>query len=137
MTRGGNDDGGYSIAYDHFASALRLQVWGFWPDDVAGQFADAMMGACQKVLRPVVVRADATHLKPQRLAGQEAWRRIFIALQAGGLSRAIILCPNALTRLQLQRLIKETDASAWSCVTSDAEAAVALHAGPPREVNHG
>jgi hypothetical protein len=50
---------------------------------------------------------DAKQLKPQGLDGQEALRELFRTLSAVPFQRGSVVAENALTRMQLTRLVRE------------------------------
>jgi len=86
---------------------LRVTVWGYWPPDVVRSFAVDAPTALQKLAPGGSVVLDAAELKPQGAEGQEALRMMFRGLVPLALAKAQVLSGNALTRMQLARLLRE------------------------------
>jgi hypothetical protein len=106
----GSDADGFSIAFEELSRCLRVKVWGFWAPEVAASFPAAVVDAVRGGRRAAEVLVDAVELKPQRDDAQEAFKTMFAALPALGVTRASITTGNALTKLQLMRLANATPA---------------------------
>ncbi len=102
----GTEAGGFRMA-GAAQGAVRITAWGYWPSDVVGAFAKDASSAAQKLGAASVFTLDATALKPQGAEGQEALRALFRALASTTFAKGIVLANNALTRMQLQRLVRE------------------------------
>jgi hypothetical protein len=87
--------------------AVRVAAWGYWPSDVVAAFAKEAPLASQRLSATGVFTLDAMSLKPQGAEGQEALRTLFRALAAVTFTKGTIVSSNALTRMQLQRLVRE------------------------------
>jgi hypothetical protein len=87
---------------------LRVTVWGYWPTDVVRSFAVEASTALQKLGASGTLIVDASDLKPQGAEGQEALRMLFRGLVPLSLAKATVIASNALTRMQLARLLRES-----------------------------
>ncbi len=86
---------------------LRIAAWGYWPVEVTRAFGVEAPVAAQ-TLRPASIFVfDGKELKPQGAEGQEALRLLFRALPRLPFAKAIILRGNAMTCMQLARLLRE------------------------------
>jgi hypothetical protein len=86
---------------------LRVTVWGYWPPDVVRTFAVDATTALQKLAPGGSLVLDAAELKPQGADGQEALRMLFRGLVPLAFAKAQVIAINALTRMQLARLLRE------------------------------
>jgi len=102
----GTSAGGFRIV-GAAQGPLRLTVWGYWPQDVARSFSADGPAALQRLMPTGIVVVEASDLKPQGADGQEALRVLFRALTGVAFARATVVSPNALTRMQLARLLRE------------------------------
>lgn len=102
----GNEAGGFRFAGSPSA-ALRVQVWGYWPPEVASAFGREAMSACQLLTPDSAFTLEASELKPQGGEGQEALRVMLRALSALSFAKGTIIAANTLTRMQLTRLLRE------------------------------
>jgi len=82
-------------------------VWGYWSPEVVTAFARAAPEAGQKLSPAATFTLDANQLKPQGAEGQEALRALFRALAALTFAEGTVAASNALTRMQLTRLLRE------------------------------
>jgi hypothetical protein len=112
MTRAGTDEAGYSIEVGAFG--VRVRAWGFWGASVAGGFSAAVLEALQAAPQRGRLQVDAALLKPQRDEGQAAFRELVQATTKLANFRAELVVTNAITKMQLARIIRETSASTWS-----------------------
>lgn len=103
----GSEAGGFRISANA-TGTLRVLVWGYWTPDVARAFAVDAPAAAQKLMPTSTVVVEGAALKPQGPDGQDAWRTLFRALVPLTFARAVIVGTNALTRMQLARLLRET-----------------------------
>lgn len=71
------------------------------------RFAREAPSAVQNVTPPAVFVLDADNLKPQAAEGQDALRVLFRALSALTFAGGKIIASNALTSMQLMRLLRE------------------------------
>jgi len=103
----GTEAGGFRVLANG-AGTLKISVWGYWPPEVARAFASDGQAAAQKLMPAGTLVVDARQLKPQGTDGQEAWRRFFRGLVTVTFARAVVVGANALTRMQLARLVRES-----------------------------
>jgi len=87
---------------------LRITVWGYWTPEVARAFATEAQAAAQKLMPTSTLVVEAAALKPQGPDAQEAWRGFFRGLVGLVFARAVVVGANALTRMQLTRLVRES-----------------------------
>lgn len=88
-------------------AALRIEAWGYWSREVVTAFAREAPFAVEKLSASAAFLLDAGNLKPQAAEGQEALRALFRGLSALAFAQGRILVSNALTRMQLMRLLRE------------------------------
>jgi hypothetical protein len=103
MAMVGDDKAGYDVELD--GRTVRVQGWGFWREDVASGFDEAIAGFCQAKAHGGIVEIDFDRLKPMRQEGQNAFLRLLEALPGLGVTRIRIKAGSDLTRLQLVRLV--------------------------------
>ena len=87
---------------------LRVTAWGYWPAEVVRAFAIDAPTALQRVGHSGTLLVDASELKPQGADGQDALRLLFRGLKSFALAKAMVISSNALTRMQLARLLRES-----------------------------
>ena len=102
----GTEAGGFRIV-GTAQGALRVTVWGYWPHDVARTFSNDAPSALQKLSSSGTFVLEAAELKPQGVDGQEALRVLFRALVPLEFAKGSVVASNALTRMQLARLLRE------------------------------
>jgi hypothetical protein len=102
----GNDAGGFRFG-GSTETALKVQVWGYWVADVAAAFARDAPVAMRTLDGAAVVTLEATKLKPQGADGQEALRVMFRELARQTFAKGVVVANNALTRMQITRLLRE------------------------------
>jgi len=115
--RQGSDESGFSVETN--AVGVRVRAWGFWDAATAANFAPAVFGALRGGMtrRPQLL-IDATQLKPQRDEGQQAIRDLVESASKLGVARAEFVVTNAITKMQVSRILRELNVSGWS-LTSD------------------
>lgn len=86
---------------------LRVVAWGYWPNDVIGVFTRKASLVTHALGPMTAFLFDANELKPQGPEAQESLRSLFRALAASSFFSARVLSKNALTRMQLARLVRE------------------------------
>jgi len=86
---------------------LRITVWGYWHEDVVRAFAAEAPAALGKLAPSGTLVLDASALKPQGADAQEALRLLFRGLVPHASVKAMVIARNALTRMQLARLLRE------------------------------
>jgi hypothetical protein len=123
MMRFGTDESGFSIETSPLGA--RVLAWGFWDAAIAVAFPAAVLDALgarggQQLL------VDATQLKPQGDDGQAAFRRLVEATSKLKL-RAEVVVTNAITKLQLVRILREVGSGNWT--TSNATSAAFAKGG--------
>jgi hypothetical protein len=105
----GSDAGGFQI----FGSAegdLRIAAWGYWPAGVVNAFNAKAPAATQALVAVGVFVFDCKHLKPQGSEGQDAIRALFRVLARLPFAKGFIVKGNAMTCMQLARLLRECGA---------------------------
>ena len=102
----GTEAGGFRIQAGRDGT-VRVTAWGYWPPDVARTFGADATAATQKLGAAGAFTLEASDLKPQGADGQEALRVLFRALVPATFARGLVLSSNALTRMQLTRLVRE------------------------------
>jgi hypothetical protein len=102
----GTEAGGFRIV-GTAQGALRITVWGYWPHDVVRTFATDAPSALQRLAAISTFVLEAPELKPQGGDGQEALRVLFRALVPLAFAKGTVVASNALTRMQLARLLRE------------------------------
>ncbi|HEY0469015.1 MAG TPA: hypothetical protein VGC79_32705 [Polyangiaceae bacterium] len=102
----GSAAGGFRV----LASAdghLRIAAWGYWPAEVILAFAVSAPAAAQTLAPSSIFVFDSKELKPQGAEGQDALRALFRALAQLAFAKGVILKGNAMTCMQLARLLRE------------------------------
>jgi hypothetical protein len=102
----GSEAGGYRVSGSP-STVLRIRAWGYWPPDVTAAFAQQAATVCRELAAEATLALDASDFKPQGAEGQEALRVFFRALEPLTFAKGIVLAGNALTRMQLTRLLRE------------------------------
>jgi hypothetical protein len=102
----GSEGGGYRISGSP-GTVLRIRAWGYWPLDVATTFSREVGGVCRDLAPEATLALDASDFKPQGAEGQEALRVFLRALAPLAFAKGLVLAGNALTRMQLTRLVRE------------------------------
>jgi hypothetical protein len=103
----GSAAGGFRVS-GAGSAALRIQVWGYWGAEIAGEFSKKVAGMAQSLMLATALTFDASDLKPQGAEGQEALRVLFRALASTTLAGGeAVVAKNVLTRMQLTRLLRE------------------------------
>jgi hypothetical protein len=103
--RVGTDAGGYRL----FATIkeLRLEAWGYWTPEVLLAFRRQVGAAIRKLGEQGLVVLDFRELKPQGTDAQDALREFLRILSGVTFASAKVTAQNALTRMQLTRLVRE------------------------------
>jgi len=105
----GSKAGGYRF-FGNAEGNLRIAAWGFWPIEVIRVFGAEAPAATQTLTRTSVFVFDGTDLKPQGTEGQEAIRMLFHSLTRLPFAKGLIIRGNAMTCMQLARLLRECGA---------------------------
>lgn len=99
----GDGQAGFNI--DLHRNMVRVEGWGFWPEEVASGLDKALADFCRGNDHGGVLEIDFVRLKPMRQEGQDAFLRLLEALPALGLNKVRVKAGSDLTRLQLIRLV--------------------------------
>jgi hypothetical protein len=102
----GSDAGGFRVSVTS-QGAMRIEAWGYWSEGVIASFTREAPAAAQRLMPGATFTLDAKELKPQGAGGQEALRVFFRALAGVTFARGIVNADNALTKMQLTRLLRE------------------------------
>jgi len=102
----GNEAGGFRFQ-GLTETAFKVQVWGYWVADIAAAFAREAPVAIRSLDAAAVFTLEATKLKPQGVDGQEALRTMFRELARLTFAKGVVVANNALTRMQISRLLRE------------------------------
>jgi len=105
----GSEEGGFQIL-DSTDGNLSIAAWGYWPSDVIDAFNVRAPAATQALLAVGVFVFDCKELKPQCTEGQDAIRALFRVLARLPFSKGFIVKGNAMTCMQLARLLRECGA---------------------------
>jgi hypothetical protein len=105
MDRFGNDEAGFTVAFDATAKSMRVSAWGFWDAPVAVAFGDAVKVACRTCPPGTELVLDMTKLKPMREVGQESFAALMAALPGLAISKTTVVTASHLTKLQLLRIV--------------------------------
>lgn len=108
-TNVGSEAGGFRI-YDSSDGNLRIAAWGYWPVDVIDEFNVQAAVAIQTLVAVGVFVFDCKGLKPQGAQGQDAIRALFRVLARLPFAKGLIVKGNAMTCMQLARLLRECGA---------------------------
>jgi hypothetical protein len=103
--RVGTDAGGYRLYAT--AAEFRVEGWGYWPPDVISALRRQAFVLARRLGPEGLFVLDARDLKPQGTEGQDALRELFRMLSALTFARGSVSASNALTRMQLTRLVRE------------------------------
>ena len=102
----GTEAGGYRVSGSP-TTVLRIRAWGYWPADVTAAFSHEAPVVCRELAPEATLALDASDFKPQGAEGQEALRVFLRALAPLTFAKGIVLAGNALTRMQITRLLRE------------------------------
>jgi hypothetical protein len=109
MQRFGEDQAGFSVALEAATRLVNVVAWGFWSRETAASFANIVLEACRKAPSGTCLILNMTDLKPMREEGQSAWTGLMNGLPSlGRIDRVAVTTGNALTKLQLLRLTKDS-----------------------------
>ena len=89
---------------------LHIAAWGYWPVEVVNAFSVHAPAAAQTLTTSSVFVFDTKELKPQGAEGQEAIRVLFRVLARVSFAKGAIVRGNAVTCMQLLRLLRECNA---------------------------
>jgi|GEM_PF-1637640 len=104
----GSDAGGFRVLGGGDGN-LRIAAWGYWPAEVISAFLASATSAAQSLAPAGVFVFDTKDLKPQGAEGQEALRVLFRALARLPFAKGLIIRGNAMTCMQLTRLLRECE----------------------------
>jgi len=86
---------------------LRIAAWGYWPPEVITAFGVNAPAAAQTLAPSSIFVFDTKELKPQGAEGQDALRALFRAVAPLPFAKGMIIRGNAMTCMQLARLLRE------------------------------
>jgi hypothetical protein len=102
----GTGAGGYRVSGCGTA-VVRIRAWGYWAPDVVDAFMRDAAAVCRELTPSATLGIDAGELKPQGAEGQDALRTFFRSLAGLTFAKGTLFANNALTRMQLTRLLRE------------------------------
>lgn len=118
----GEAEAGFELQVDAATRLVQGRGWGFWDRPMAERFQRQLTETVRRVGRPSRLLLDVTALLPQPDDAQETLRQLMAASLGVGLTQAILVTTNAITRLQLTRLAREAKAPHWVLVADLAQA---------------
>lgn len=122
MTLSASTAAGFDLQSEPRARLVRGRCWGFWDRATAERFQRELLESLRKVERPGRLLLDMTELLPQPDDTQATLRQLMVASAAVGLGQAALVTTNAITRLQLARLVREARVPQWALVADTAQA---------------
>jgi hypothetical protein len=123
MAQGGDSRAGYTTTVDLSRGLLHSRCWGFWEMHIASDWKADALAAVHLVRSPSFsVLADLDQFVPQRPSVQEEVRAFAVAIAALKPRGAVFLVSNAITKLQLVRLLREEKCSIWSFQSNEGAA---------------
>jgi hypothetical protein len=105
----GSEAGGFRILAGADGN-LRIAAWGYWSVHVIAAFNERAPAATQALLAGGLFVFDCKELKPQGTQGQDAIRGLFRMLARLPFAKGLIVKGNAMTCMQLARLLRECGA---------------------------
>jgi hypothetical protein len=105
----GSEAGGFRVLSGGDGN-LRIAAWGYWPAEVISSFLISAEAAVLSLAPAGIFVFDSKDLKPQGSEGQEALRVLFRALARLPFAKGMIVRGNAMTCMQLARLLRECSA---------------------------
>lgn len=115
MGQGGDDRAGFATKVDLPHSLVHSRCWGFWHDGLASNWEfDALAAVHQVRSSPWCILVDLDRFVPQRPSVQEAVRAVAVSVASQKPRGAVFLTGNAITKLQLIRLLREERCGVWS-----------------------
>jgi len=105
----GSEAGGFRVLTS-LDGNLRVEAWGYWPSEVIHAFGIDAAAAAQTLTPSSMFVFDSKELKPQGTEGQEALRVLFRVLARLPFAKGTIVRGNAMTCMQLSRLLRECNA---------------------------
>lgn len=90
---------------------LEVKCWVFWTAEVAVAFEREALAACRAHSSLSSCAWNASEMKPQAEHGQIAIRKLMIMLSTLDATDCRIIADNALTKMQLVRLARESGLS--------------------------
>jgi hypothetical protein len=103
----GDSQAGYTISIDPISRTVLVKGWGFWSVEAAAQFGPSVSEALASAPSQAVLQLDLNGLKPMRDEGQSSFGAMLTTLRKMGVASVRISVDNALTRLQILRLVSK------------------------------
>ncbi len=123
MAEGGDSRAGFSTRVDLEHALVHSRCWGFWGEDLASAWKSDVLAAVLQVKGPSFgVLLDLNQFSPQRPAVQDAVRAVAVTIASLKPSGAVLLAGNAITKLQIVRLLREGKCEGWSFRSGASEA---------------
>ena len=125
MYRVGTDEAGFQLGSDRQAHLLRARLWGFWDEPLAAEFKRRIADELARLSWPWYLVWNCEALSPLRPVVQNALREVIAQVCAQGMRRGALVTQNALAKLPLIRLVKESrarDGASWEFFYTDGAA---------------
>ncbi|MCU0685708.1 MAG: hypothetical protein MUF34_26270 [Polyangiaceae bacterium] len=115
MVQAGDVAAGFVVEIDPQLGLVHSRCWGFWSDELAASWQGEMLAAVHRERAHAwCALVDLDGFAPQRPSVQEVVRTMVVTMAAYKPRSAILLASNAITKLQLVRLLREERCTAWS-----------------------
>jgi hypothetical protein len=108
VRRIGDDKAGFTVRFDEFLGAIRVDAWGFWDAAVASAFGKAVLEVSRRSRGIQRCVFNMTELKPMREEGQLSWGMLVTELPAAGVTDSTVATASQLTKMQLLRIAKQS-----------------------------
>lgn len=121
----GDESAGFEISVDKTAKRVELRAWGFWKQEtLADSYRKEMLSSFEALSGGAwQLLADFTQYSPQKPEIQALQEEIIKAALSRGMVRGGVIVSNAITRLQVQRLVECSRGIEWSVRMSAAKVA--------------
>lgn len=113
--QGGNAAAGFVVTIEAPSGLVHARCWGFWGAELGAAWQAEALAAAHRVRGHAwCVLFDFEGFAPQRPSVQELVRATIVKIAAFKPRYAVLVADNAITKLQLVRLLREEGCHAWS-----------------------
>jgi hypothetical protein len=125
MASFGDESAGFEINVDKVARRLLLRAWGFWRQPALSDAYQRQMQSSFEALKgdKWLLSIDFSEYSPQKPEVQALQEEMISAAKAGGMVKAEVIASNAITRLQVQKLVECSRGIEWSVRRSAGDSA--------------